>query len=370
MILSFMKYLFVLGRDPELSVAEIEAVLETRKIPFKLLETTQTILLLETQKKLPSLINILGGTIKIAEVLTSETRIDRIEYELQRKEFYLGTSNKITYSFDEFNSDLSSFFNDYLKDYFKQIKLKAQFRSDPTPSQLAISKDHLDFVIFKSHIAKTIEVSNPKELKTRDLARPAVDYMKSTSLRLSKILINLSRIKKDQTLLDPFCGTGSILQEALLLGANVVGMDQDKESIEHVEKNLTWLNKKYKVGVFHLINADAAHLTKHLKQLIDAVVTEPYMGPYIRNYPTMMQGRTLIQELTDLYADVLDQCQRILLKDKYVVIIIPRIKTKEGTTLFIAFDRIAEKHFTIEQKFFYAYPESKILREIYVLKRN
>ena len=61
-----MKYLFVLGRDPELSVAEIEAVLETRNILFKILDTTSSVLLLETQKKLPSLINSLGGTIKIA----------------------------------------------------------------------------------------------------------------------------------------------------------------------------------------------------------------------------------------------------------------------------------------------------------------
>src|SRR3989338_3604777 len=158
-----MKYLFVLGRDPELSVAEIEAVLETRNILFKILDTTSSVLLLETQKKLPSLINTVGGKIKIAEVLTSETSIDRIEYELQGKEFYLGTSNKITYSIDPFNTDLDTFLNDYLKDYFRKIKLKAQLRGDPTPSQLANSKDHLDFVVFKSHIAKTTEISNPKE---------------------------------------------------------------------------------------------------------------------------------------------------------------------------------------------------------------
>ena len=93
-------------------------------------------------------------------------------------------------------------------------------------------------MIYKKLIAKTIAVSNPLELKERDLGRPAVDYMKSISIRLGKILINLSKTKESQTLIDPFCGSGTILQEAMLNDINVIGLDVDKISVDQTKLNL------------------------------------------------------------------------------------------------------------------------------------
>lgn len=368
-----MNYLFILGRDPELARAELETYLETRGIPFKEIDSGKEAIVLDLKKFDKKILKDLGGTIKVAEVLSSEKRIDRIEYSLKSKELYQGTSNKLTYSVTGYQTDLDSFLEDYLKDYFKEIKVKAQLRKEQSPSKLARKEEFLDFIVFKSHIAITIAVSNPQELKKRDLERPAVDHMKVISLRLAKILINLSGAKEDSLFIDPFCGSGTILQEALLLGCRVVGFDKDVESIKQSKQNLEWLKKNYPLKYdykLHII--DARKIAQFLPvRSVDSVATEPFMGPFIRKLPTIFQAQQQIQELSPLYASVLNQLSQVIKPGKKVVFVVPRFKTTEGKTVSMHFDEIAkDTTFDVEYKFFYAYKESKLLRDIYVLRKN
>ena len=368
-----MKYIFVLGRDPELSKAEIESYLEARKIPFTTIDNGKEALVIELSTFEKKIIKELGGTIKIAELLSSERRLDRIEYTLKEKELYKGSKNKITYSITALETDLDSFLEDYLKDYFKGMHLKALHKKEVSPSQLSQRKDALDFGVFRSHIGITIAVSNPKELKRRDLERPAVDHMKVISLRLAKILINLSEAKENSLFLDPFCGSGSILQEALLLGCKVRGVDKDPESIRQAKLNLEWLKQNYPLKEDYTLHySDARKLTLYVPiKSIDAVATEPYLGPFIRKIPSIFEAITLIEDLTNLYAQVLNQLSQVLKKGKKLIFITPRFKTKEGKTLFLNFEVLAKEHgFDPEKKFFYAYPESKLLRDIHVLRKN
>ena len=43
--------------------------------------------------------------------------------------------------------------------------------------------------------------------------------------KLAQIIVSLSGTQPGQTVLDPFCGTGVVLQEALIMGAIVYGFD-------------------------------------------------------------------------------------------------------------------------------------------------
>ena len=51
------------------------------------------------------------------------------------------------------------------------------------------------------------------------------------------------------TILDPFCGTGVVLQEALIMGFNAYGTDLSEKMISFSDINLKWLsdtrNHKY-----------------------------------------------------------------------------------------------------------------------------
>ncbi len=50
-------------------------------------------------------------------------------------------------------------------------------------------------------------------------------------------------------ILDPFCGSGTILQEAMLLGfKNIYGSDKDKRAIANSKENINWLKKEYKLS--------------------------------------------------------------------------------------------------------------------------
>ena len=65
-------------------------------------------------------------------------------------------------------------------------------------------------------------------------------YPGSMSPKLARCMVNLSRVKEGQLLLDPFCGTGGILIEAGLIGCKVVGSD-----IYWKMKNGTSINLDY-----------------------------------------------------------------------------------------------------------------------------
>ncbi len=371
-----MLYLFVLGRDNELSKLELESVLETKGIKYRITDESKTVVVVDCDELNPKIINDFGGIISIAQVISNSSRIDQIEDSLSKAELYNGTKNKIEYYIDSFSTNLLSFVEDYLKDYFKSISVKALYRKESEPTKL-INKDILEngvsIIVFKNYIGKIIAITNPKELKKRDLGRPEVDYMKVISLRLAKIMVNISKVKENGTLLDPFCGSGTVLQEALLKGINVIGVDSDEESIKQAEKNTAWVVKEYNLkNKFQIINYDCRKLTDKIKEnSVDAVVSEPYMGPYIRKLPNMIEARDLVLELSNLYDTLFSGLKKVVKKGGRVVIIIPKIRTKENKIAFIDFKTIAEKNgFNLDAKPIpYGYKENKILREIFVLEK-
>lgn len=368
-------FLFVLGRDPGLSKAEIEAYFEGRDIKLDILDSNEKIAAIRLEGLNQKTINDLGGTIKIAEVISSTNVIEEIEQNLEKHDLYRGTSNKTEYYVTAYASRLGSIVEDYLKDYLKRIRVKAIQRKGPEPTKLVKKQEKgevLDIVVYKNYIAKTIAVTNLKEIKQRDLGRPSVDYMKVISIRLAKILINLSKVKENELLIDPFCGSGTILQEALLKGINAIGIDNDKEAIKQSRENLEWLKKNYNIKAdYKLYNLDSKKISTAVKR-IDGAVTEPYLGPYIRKLPTIGQARHLVLELRELYYELIKEIHKVLKTNGRLVIIIPRIKTLEGKTVFIDFENIVkEAGYEIAHKpIQYGYSKNKIGREIYILEKT
>ena len=377
-----MKYLFIFGRDPVISKLELETYLKNKNISYESILFSKNIYVLEIKSLNPKIIEGLGGTVKIAQVISESSKLDEIEYDLERAELYLGTKNKLNYYITAYNERTQSFLEDYLKAYFKKQRLKAVYKKpkhetiEAEPSQLIkknIIEEGLEIITFKNYIAKTISVYNPFDLKKRDLGRPEKDFLKSISIRLAKILINISGIKENEVLLDPFCGVGTILQEALLKQINVIGSDSDKISIEQSEKNLKWLKINYKVNAnFKLINTDCRLLSKYVQRnSINAVVTEPYLGPYRLKLPSIREASNTVQELTVIYDNLFSQLGMLLKKDAPIVIITPIFKTYENKIIPLNINNIVDKYgFEILEKFDYMPPNSKILRVINVIKRK
>lgn len=368
-------YLFVLGRDPELSKIELESYLDVKNIEYEIIDENESIIVANIVDIKFNMIDDLGGIIKIAEVISSSDDYTEIENNLTKSNLYFGTKNKVVFYIEPFKTKLFSLVSDYLKQYFKDQKIKASLKKKIDPSSL-VSKDFLNdvinLVIFKNFIGITKAVTNPKELKKRDLNRPSVDYMKTISIRLAKILVNISKIKPGQVLVDPFAGSGTILQEALLKRVNVIGLDTDDISIKQSKANLEWLKKEYNVNAnFELIKLDARKMSSVVRKA-NALVTEPYMGPFIRKLPRLEEAKALVLDLRELYDSIVKQAKDILSKDERIVIIIPIIRTLVNKDVKMDFTSIASAYgFTVVYKpVFYAYKESRLHREIYVLEKN
>jgi tRNA (guanine10-N2)-dimethyltransferase len=106
--------------------------------------------------------------------------------------------------------------------------------------------------------------------------------------RYARALVNLTRVRRGQTLLDPFCGTGGILLEASLVGAKALGSDISPEMIAGCAENL----RHFDVAFERLEVADIGELAE-VFGTVDAVATDP---PYGRSASTKKEPVTALHE--------------------------------------------------------------------------
>ena len=114
------------------------------------------------------------------------------------------------------------------------------------------------------------------------------------SPKLAGCMVNLTRIRENQLLLDPFCGVGSILIEAALLNCQVIGSDIDARMVWASRKNLD----HYGLSEKALAIADARELPF---EGMHAVATDP---PYGKLSTT--RGASSIHLIRDFLGSALD----------------------------------------------------------------
>ena len=91
-----MKYLFILGRNIDLSVEEIKSFFRKEGINFRIISKVSNGVLIETERILRNIIEKLGGTVSIGEVL-AEGEAKRIIELLESKSLYNTRKNKLNY---------------------------------------------------------------------------------------------------------------------------------------------------------------------------------------------------------------------------------------------------------------------------------
>ncbi|MBM5805164.1 MAG: methyltransferase domain-containing protein [Candidatus Verstraetearchaeota archaeon] len=115
--------------------------------------------------------------------------------------------------------------------------------------------------------------------KTRPYFHPGV-----LDPKLSRAFVNLSRVKRGEVFLDPFCGTGGFLIEGALVGCRVCGMDLDMRMVPGARRNL----RHYGLEA-DLIHGDARNLPL---RTADGMATDP---PYGRGTSTRGENvRTIL----------------------------------------------------------------------------
>lgn len=370
-----MKYLFILGRNEELSIQEIREYLKKENNEIVSGKQTKNGFLVELDFPLKeNTIKFLGGTISIGKVLTYGKK-EELFKELEKTQIYSGKKNKLTYTLWDFSS-LFEDIKEYLKNRFKEEKLKTSYKGlsgyiknqegkyESIPSAKKIEEEYFIFEDEKNqNFGKIIQKCDYEEIEKRDMEKPIRREELSISPRLSKILINLAGLKKGDTLYDPFCGIGVILSESLLQGINVIGSDINKEAIKNAKKNLEWFN--FSKDKYELILGDSSKI-KIPK--ISAIATEPDLGKILKKVPTKNKAKEILENFENLMIAVINNAKenvsgRIVFTSPYIKIGKKRIgcdinKIISNTNLKIVFNGLNE------------FREHKIVgRTIYVLEK-
>jgi tRNA G10 N-methylase Trm11 len=193
-------------------------------------------------------------------------------------------------------------------------------------------------------IATTTAVHDPFEFQKRDVGKPVERKIFAMPPRLAKIMANLAGCTPGKTLLDPFCGVGTVLQEALLSRARVVGLDLNPWCVKAARENLEWLTKEYgiKDADFTILQGDARRLSSRVRD-IDCIVTEPDLGPALRDVPTDAYAAKLVAKLEPLYFSFFENAFNSLKTDGKLVIVIPYFQTRSGKPVITRFGQKAEE---------------------------
>lgn len=168
-------------------------------------------------------------------------------------------------------------------------------------------------------IAQTTAVQDIDSYTLRDRGRPKRDArVGMLPPKLAQIIINLvGSLPGHSVILDPFCGTGVLLQEALLMHYDVTGTDLEPRMISYSDANLEWAHER--LGTENAYMLAAGDATTHQWELpIDAVACETYLG---RPFTTAPRHDVLEQTVSDV---------NLILK-KFLRNIYPQLKS--GTRL-------------------------------------
>jgi tRNA G10 N-methylase Trm11 len=202
-------------------------------------------------------------------------------------------------------------------------------------------------------LATTVAVHNPFEFQKRDVGKPNQRKIFAIPPRLARIVINLAQCTPGKVLLDPFCGVGTILQEALLSEAQAVGVDLNPWCIKAAGENLEWLKHEYGLpkAEYRVLEGDARNLTSKVGQ-VDCIATEPDLGPALRDVPTTPYAEKIICKLEPLFVSFLGEAFKILHKNGRFVIVTPYFRTRSGKVVTMPIgERALEVGFKIVHPF-------------------
>jgi len=148
---------------------------------------------------------------------------------------------------------------------------------------------------------KMAEISPKPFVERRPRKRP---FFHPTAMpaKLARCMVNLAQPKVGDLVLDPFCGTASILVEAWLIGCRVVGFDVQPRMVRGSLQNLL----HYSVKPEGMAVADARHLPV---AKVDCIVTDP---PYGRSATTLgWDTRQIVEDFLSAIEEVLPGGRRI-----------------------------------------------------------
>ena len=308
-----MKYVAIAGRQPLISLAEIQALYDkaARLVGKKLVffEIDE-----DGEENISPDINRLGGSLKLGRFFDTD---------FSKLAKFLATAHpegKITLGISDFSkqkkSGLAKQKSMELKRNLARMGRSVRVITSNEPEISSATAHHnqlgekagcFEIFLIDREIYLSLGTQNITAYTERDQARPARDAkVGMLPPKLAQILINLcGKLPEGARVLDPFCGTGVVLQEAAIMGYVPYGTDLNERMVEYSKKNLSWLfnernRKRFKIlpdliqKKDQILNAisvgDATSFTWEGE--IDAVAFEGYLGAPMSKPPVDIKFKT------------------------------------------------------------------------------
>lgn len=393
-------FIAILGRQPDISMAELESVFTKPNVKLVRGE-------IATIASSSIDLSILGGSTKVAKVIThvpstSKKDSDRfLEASKQITDHYLKKwrdhPGKITLGISAYGFQVSPRSVQktglILKSALKKhgVSLRLIPNNDnvlPTAvshnNKLGLSDNKVELLVVKTDdsilLAESLGAQNITAYARRDHGKPKRDaFVGMLPPKLAQIMLNLalgptleaSAESSQVTVLDPFCGTGTVLQEAALRGFSVYGTDLSEKMIAYSRDNLNWLQEAYRLRTdWYLHPADATKAT--WRQPITHIVCETYLGQPFSAPPSPQKLREVVGNCNHIISQFLANIHPQLQQNTPLCIAVPAWRDKDGRLTHLPLiKQLNALGYTLSREpLIYSRPDQVVAREILVLKTS
>ncbi len=395
------KYVLTLAYGT-LSEAEVEAYLTNLNLNYKVVGRVGRCLILEAEEISPRIWSGLAGIHKVAEVFAEVDGAEGLNLDTlaesasDKMRWAVSTYSDSRDSAEEFAETLQQSLKEAFKAWGvrKTKMLRGDLHKVGSSWEYEVSSQRLQEervveegfeVLAVKHknwlISRTIAVVDHLGYRQRDLERPIQDPKITIPPKLARILVNLTGCKRGDTLLDPFCGLGTILAEAVICGVNVIGVDADASRVEGARRNLRWLVEQYKIEDVRVevYVGYAEKLHKILRgRAVDGVATEPILLPPLKQPPPDQEAERMLEKASETYYKSLPSISKHLKPEKKAAIVIPCVKTRSRRILSFDLAMEASKvglrlcRLTSVEKFpiLVEDPTQMVMRGVYLFKKG
>lgn len=218
-------------------------------------------------------------------------------------------------------------------------------------NKLGLSPHKVELLIAKGTngsilVAESTGAQHITALAARDQGRPKRDaFVGMLPPKLAQIIINLAVGTRTAplTILDPFCGTGVLLQEAMLMGYDTYGTDLADKMINFSGVNLEWAQQKLGAsGSYRLTQGDA--MTTQWQLPVDVVACETYLGQPFSAPPSPSKLREVRDNCNHIVGSFLSNITDQLASGTPLCVAVPAWRSTDGSFTHLPLTRQLESY--------------------------
>ncbi|MGQ9551987.1 MAG: DNA methyltransferase [Candidatus Bathycorpusculaceae bacterium] len=342
------KLFFLLsGENETLPAAELKAIIETEGYSLRSMEKLDQLVRLETEAKCLEAIKRRAAFTRIcglelfncqADKNTITNAIDSVNFDSflgENENFAVRIKRVKGYGQGIETVDLEGKIGKHILQNTSKTRVRLK-NPDKTFTGI-LTSDRLIFGV-------KLEEIQPRPFVERRPRRKPFFHPSAMPAKLARCMVNLARPRAGELVLDPFCGTGSLLIEAALIGCRVLGLDVQRRMARGCLENL----KHFSLEPQGLMVADARKIPI---MKVDCVATDP---PYGRSATTLRLSPEQIVEV------VLARLQELLNKGRRICIASPKTLSIAHVGVDLGYKHL-ESHF--------AYVHRNLTREIAVFEK-